>query len=118
MRTFRAVALLCLLSTVLVAQKQKRIFLSPKSNITTAQIAEGFPKNCPNVVITQNEQKADYVLEAAETVSADEGTTDHQWHFTLVDVGIPKPISRCPSRLLPVAAQKSRPSSKSDRSKR
>ena len=85
MRTFSAVALLCLLSTVLVAQNQKRIFLSPKSNITTAEIAEGFSKNCPNVVITQNEEKTDYVLEAAETMSADEGTTDRHWHFTLMN---------------------------------
>jgi hypothetical protein len=46
MRTFSAVALLRLLSTVLVAQSQKRIFLSPNSNITTAQI-KAFPMNPP-----------------------------------------------------------------------
>lgn len=40
-------------------------------------------KSCPNVVLTQNETKADYVLEAAETVSASEGTTSRRWHFTL-----------------------------------
>jgi len=70
----------------LVAQQNtKRIFLSPKSNISTAQIAEGFSKYCPNVVLTQNDAKADYILEAAETVSADEGTTYNHWHFTLMN---------------------------------
>jgi hypothetical protein len=39
----------------------------------------------PNVVRTQNEAKADYVLEAAETVSASEGTTQRHWHFTLMN---------------------------------
>jgi hypothetical protein len=72
--------------TALFAQQNtKRIFLSPKSNITTAQVAEGFSKYCPNVVLTQNDAKADYILEAAETVSADEGTTYSHWHFTLMN---------------------------------
>jgi len=68
-----------------LAQKATRIFLSPKSNITTAQVSEGFAKACPNIVVTQNEEKADYILEAAETASANEGTTYHQWHFTLMN---------------------------------
>jgi hypothetical protein len=69
---------LCLLSTALLAQQtQKRIFLSPKSNITTAEVAEGFSKHGPTVVLTQNEAKADYILEAAETLSADEGTANY-----------------------------------------
>src|SRR6266481_4692794 len=86
MRTFTSLILLFLFSaTVLIAQKpQKRVFLSPKSNITTAEIAEGFSKYCPNIVLTQNEAKADYVLEAAEKVSANEGTTSRHWLFTLM----------------------------------
>ncbi|SRR6266568_4466104 len=75
--------LLCALTGF--GQSTKRIFLSPKSNITTAEVAEGFTKYCPNVVLTQNEAKADYVLEAAETVSASEGTTHRRWHFTLMN---------------------------------
>src|ERR1700719_2956613 len=63
----------------------KRIFLSPKSSISTSEIAEGFAKNCPNVVLTQNESKADYVLEAAETTSASDGTTSRHWHFALMN---------------------------------
>jgi len=66
-------------------QTQKRLFLSRKSNISTAQVAEGFSKYCPNVVLTQNEEKADYLLEAAETTTADEGTTHNTWHFTLMN---------------------------------
>jgi hypothetical protein len=84
MLTVCSVVLLCLLlvtSTLVVQNEPKQIFLSPKSNITTAEIAEGFAKYCPNVVLTQ----ADYVLEAAETVRADEGTTYHKWHFTLMN---------------------------------
>lgn len=87
MRTLSILIAMCLFSAgALVAQQnQKRIFLSPKSNITTAEVAEGFSKYCPNVVVTQNETKADYVLEAAETISADEGTTYKHWHFTLMN---------------------------------
>jgi hypothetical protein len=80
-------AILCLMfATLLVAQQNtKRIFLSPKSNITTSEVAEGLAKYCPNVLLTENQSKADYVLEAAETVSADEGTTYRHWHFTLMN---------------------------------
>lgn len=77
MRIVARLAFLSLLSvTVLLGQaNQKRIFLSPKSDITTAEIAEGFAKYCPDVAITQDAAKADYVLQAAETVSADKRTT-------------------------------------------
>ena len=87
MRTLTALIAFCLFSAAaLVAQQnQKRIFLSPKSNITTAEVAEGFSKYCPYIVLTQNEAKADYVLEAAETISANEGTTHKHWHFTLMN---------------------------------
>jgi len=87
MKSIAAVAMLFLLWPVtgFGQQNAKRIFLSPKSNITTAQVSEGFSKYCPNVVLTQNDAKADYILEAAESVSADEGTTYNHWHFTLMD---------------------------------
>lgn len=70
---------------LLAQQSAKRIYLSPKSNITTSEVSEGFTKYCPNVALTQNEAKADYVLEAAETMSANEGTTSKHWHFTLLN---------------------------------
>jgi hypothetical protein len=86
-RTFSTLTVLFLLSATLVLAQEgtKRILLSPKSNITTSEIAEGFAKYCPNVVLTENEKKADYVLEAAETEKASEGTTYSQWHFTLMN---------------------------------
>ena len=81
-----SVGITLLLGTALLAQQNtKRIYLSSKSNITTSEVAEGFGKYCPNIVLTQNEAKADYVLEAAETVSAHEGTTHERWHFTLMN---------------------------------
>jgi hypothetical protein len=80
--------LVLLFATPLLAQDNtKRIFLSPKSNINTSEIAEGFSKYCPNVVVTQSEDKANYILEAAETMSASEGTTSRHWHFTLMNPG-------------------------------
>ena len=87
MRIASIVAAVCLLgSATLPAQpEQKHILVSPKSNISTAQIAEGFAKYCPNVVLTQSDAKADYILEAAETVTAEKGTTYNAWHFTLMN---------------------------------
>jgi hypothetical protein len=83
MRILARLAFLSLLPvTILLGQANpKRIFLSPKSIITTAEIAEGFAKYCPNVAITQDAGKADYVLEVTETVSADKGTTDTLWRI-------------------------------------
>jgi len=87
MRSLLAVLLFFSATLLFAQQAQKRIFISTKSNITTAEIADGFSKYCPNVVLTQNESKADYMLEAAETMSADEGTTYRHWHFTLMNSG-------------------------------
>jgi hypothetical protein len=85
MKSLAALALFAAFACTTTAQDTKRIYLSSKSNITTAQVAEGFAKYCPNVVLTQNDTKADFILEAAETVRADEGTTYSRWHFTLMN---------------------------------
>ena len=55
MRTLSAVVALFLFSvTGLVAQQSpKRIFLSAKSNITTAEVAEGFSQYCSNIALHQ-----------------------------------------------------------------
>jgi hypothetical protein len=37
----------------------KRVILSPKSNLDAASVSEGFAKYCPNVVVTENDAKAD-----------------------------------------------------------
>jgi hypothetical protein len=63
----------------------KRIILSPKSNLDTATVSEGLAQNCPNVVVTENESKADYVLEASSTTKAVDGTSHSEWHFTLLN---------------------------------
>jgi hypothetical protein len=52
---FTAVLCLACAATLLAQQNAtKRIYISPKSNITSSEIAEGFAKYCPNVVLTQN----------------------------------------------------------------
>ncbi|MGB8582949.1 MAG: hypothetical protein WCD47_19175 [Candidatus Sulfotelmatobacter sp.] len=35
----------------------KRVILSPKSNLDTASVSEGFAKYCPNVVVTETTPK-------------------------------------------------------------
>lgn len=65
--------------------KPVRVFLSPKSNITTSEVAEGLSKYCQNVVLTQDVDKADYVLEAASTFGVSDGTSYRQWHFALLN---------------------------------
>lgn len=67
-------------------QKTKYVLLSPKSTIDTAEIVKGFAKGCSNVVVTTNESKADYVLEAtAETRLIDGTSYTNRWHFTLMN---------------------------------
>ncbi len=61
----------------------KHVILSPKSNLDTASISEGFAKYCPNVVITENESKADYLLEASSKTTYTDGDSSSHWHFTL-----------------------------------
>jgi len=83
------IAVLMIVATALAAFGEspaaKRIILSPKSNLDTATVSEGFSKYCPNVVITENESKADYVLEAASTTTVFDGDSHSHWHFTLLD---------------------------------
>lgn len=62
----------------------KHVILSPKSNLDTASVSEGFAKYCPNVVVTENESKADYVLEASSKTTYSDGDSYSHWHFTLL----------------------------------
>ena len=73
--------------SVLVGQTSatKRVILSPKSNLDTASVSEGFAKYCPNVVVTENEAKADYVLEASSKTTYSDGDSYSHWHFTLLN---------------------------------
>ncbi len=63
----------------------KHVILSPKSNLDTASVSEGFAKYCPNVVVTENESKADYVLEASSKMTYSDGDSYSHWHFTLLN---------------------------------
>lgn len=62
----------------------KYVILSSKSNLDTASVAEGFAKSCPNVVVTENASKADYVLEASSKTTFSDGDSSSHWHFTLL----------------------------------
>src|ERR1700691_3523506 len=77
-----------ILVVAITAQSQapatKRVMLSPKSNLDTASVSEGFAKYCPNVVVTENEAKADYVLEAVNKTTYSDGDSASHWHFTLM----------------------------------
>jgi hypothetical protein len=84
MRLITAIATLILLATVTFGQDTKRLVLSPKSTINTASIAQGFAKHCPNVLVTEDPAKADYVLEAAETKTFSDGESYEHWYFTLL----------------------------------
>ena len=72
---------------VLFAQTStvKYVILSPKSNLDTATVSEGFAKSCPNVVVTENESKANYVLEASSKTTYSDGDSYSHWHFTLLN---------------------------------
>lgn len=63
----------------------KHVILSPKSNLDTATVSEGFAKYCPNVVVTENEANADYVLEASSKTTYSDGDSYSHWHFTLLN---------------------------------
>ena len=83
----RVLAILTLFLSVGVfaqAPVTKYVLLSPKSNLDTASISERFAKSCPNVVVTENESKADYVLEASNRMTYSDGDSYSHWHFTLL----------------------------------
>jgi hypothetical protein len=78
---------LCVIATMPVfaqAPPTRHIILSPKSNLDTATVSEGFAKYCPNVLVTENESKADFVLEASSKTTYLEGDSYSHWHFTLL----------------------------------
>ena len=51
------------------AQSPKKVTLAATSNVPTATISEGFQKNCPNVTVTLDATKADYLMEATARTS-------------------------------------------------
>jgi hypothetical protein len=80
-----AVVVLATLPLAGQAPAPKRVILSPKSNLDTSSVSEGFAKYCPNVVVTENAEKADYVLEAVNKTTYSDGDSSSHWHFTLMN---------------------------------
>jgi len=84
-RVFAVLILLAAASTYGQAPPTKRVILSPKSNLDTATVSEGFAKHCPNVIVTESESKADYVLEASSKTTYSDGDSYSHWHFALLN---------------------------------
>lgn len=65
------------------AQTPKRIALTPKSTVPIAVLADGMDKNCSGVVLTLDNTKADYLLEATTTEKFSDGNSIVHAQFTL-----------------------------------
>ncbi len=55
---------------VLAQDTPKRIALTEKSDVPTAEILKGLQKECPNVSVTNDATKSDYTLEAMNRITA------------------------------------------------
>jgi hypothetical protein len=75
-------ALLLLLMTAPAAaqSRQTRIILTPRSNVSTAEVGKELDHHCPVVVITEDAQKANYQLEAWDSGG---GPGSKPYKFTL-----------------------------------
>ena len=51
-----------------------RIALSPRSTVPMSVVARGMDKKCSGIILTTDASKADYLLEASETVDMRNGT--------------------------------------------
>jgi len=61
-----------------------RIALSPRSTVPMAVVAHGTDKKCSGIVLTTDSSKADYILEASETVDMRNGTDYGRIEYTLL----------------------------------
>lgn len=71
--------------TVLAQTAPKRIALTGKSDVPTAEILKGVQKECPNVSITNDASKSDYTLEAIKKTEFSQGTQYDRFDLTLFD---------------------------------
>ena len=83
----KSFAFLALLSAVptLAQDTAKRIVLTDKSDVPTADILKGVQKHCPNVSITNDATKSDYTLEAVKKTRIREGTEHDRFDLTVFD---------------------------------
>jgi hypothetical protein len=65
------------------AQVPKHIALTPKSTVPIAVLADGMDKTCVGVVLTLDQSKADYLLEATTTEKFNDGNSIIRAQFTL-----------------------------------
>src|SRR5712692_10298563 len=83
--TIATVVLSLAVSAPVMAQKQPnrtRMSLTPRSNVSTSEVGKELDHRCPNVVITDDSQKAAYNLEAWNT-----GRGRKPYQFTLFKDG-------------------------------
>jgi hypothetical protein len=78
---------LILLSSIpaLAQDAPKRIAMTEKSDVSTADILKGLQKNCSNVTITNDETKSDYTLEAIKKTKFAGGNESDHFDLTLCD---------------------------------
>jgi hypothetical protein len=60
-----AIAFLSLAATCRSQDHKTRIILTAESSVTTAEVGKSLDKHCPDVVLTIEQPKADFMLEAA-----------------------------------------------------
>ena len=72
--------LLACAATSLGEDHKARISLTERSNVSTAEIGKSLDSHCPDIVITIDRQKADYLLEARDTGA---GALRKPYKFTL-----------------------------------
>lgn len=78
-----AAVFLLLASSLLAQPPPKRIALTAKSTVPIAVLADGMDKNCSGVVLTLDNAKADYLLEATTTEKFNNGNSIIHAQFTL-----------------------------------
>jgi hypothetical protein len=83
----KSLTFLVLLSAIpgLARDTPRRIALTDKSDVPTADILKGLQKECPNVSITNDVTKSDHTLEAIAKTRLYQGTTIVRFDLTLFD---------------------------------
>ena len=74
------VALLIAMPCVQAQDHKLRVSLTPSSNVAAAPIGKSLDKHCPEVVVTVDQQRANYLLEAIDTGA---GKARKPYKFTL-----------------------------------
>lgn len=83
----KSFAFLVLLSAIPVNAQDtpRRIAITDKSDVPTAEILKGLQKECPNVSITNDVTKSDYTLEASKKAKVVKGSESDHFDLTLFD---------------------------------